>query len=129
MSLVTFNQLVISHLLTEDSIQNTRSGFHFCLKKFPFLQIQHKGCDILDGAIERYKTIIGRMLRRDFYDKIKPPQRHHHEHPNLSFRRTNSYFTGFLDEILINLTYECEDKPNPAMKEECKFSNSHLNYF
>lgn len=78
------------------------------------------GCDLLSDAIERYKDIIGRMLRRDFYRKSKAHRRRIKEHPNSNFQRNNSYFTGFLNEILINLTNECEDKPNPSMKEECK---------
>lgn len=79
---------------------------------------------MLNDAIERYKNIIGRMLRRDFYDKSKARRRHSNEHPNSNFQRNNSYHSGFLNEILINLTNECEDKPHPSMKEECKFSIS-----
>lgn len=59
------------------------------------------------------------MLRRDFYGKSKARRPHFIEHPDSSFRTNNSLFTGFLSEILINLTNECEEKPHSAMKEEC----------
>lgn len=34
--------------------------------------------------------------------------------------QNNSHFTGFMDEITINLQNECEGKPHPDMLEECK---------
>lgn len=67
------------------------------------------------------------MLRRDFYGKSKARRLHVTDHPNSSFRTNNPFFTGFLSEILINLTNECEEKPHPAMKEECmSIYNDHI---
>lgn len=48
----------------------------------------------------------------------------------LSKFQNNSHFTGFMDQITINLQEECEEKPHPDMVEECKltFMNAILRF-
>lgn len=78
-------------------------------------QSQHENCDILDEAIQRYRDMIKQMLRH------KNSNTHGYANEELfSTFQNNSFFTGFMEELSINLQGECEDKPHPAMLEECK---------
>lgn len=82
-------------------------------------QVQNENCDILDEAIVRYKHIIGRMLKRDHHAKHRGYNPNMIEHPYPEFRN-NAYFTGFVDEVTINLKNPCEKQPHPQMKEDCE---------
>lgn len=70
------------------------------------MQIVHQKCYILDRAIERYKSIIKRVLK--------------HREPNA---KENSNFAEVLNEVTIDLKNACEEKPHHSMVEECKQSN------
>lgn len=66
----------------------------------------------MDEAFKRYKGMISRMLghkKTNTYEDID-------EEPTLKILQNNSH----LKEISINLQGECEEKPHPAMVEECK---------
>lgn len=92
---------------------------HFCWTKF--YQIQNEDCDILDEAIQRYKHIIRRMLKRDRSAKHTIYDSNLIELPYPEFRN-NAYFIGYMDEITINLKNPCEKQPNPRMQEDCEYS-------
>lgn len=71
-------------------------------------------------AIRRYQRIIKSLLKRDVHSQ----RRSHHgsnlvEHPSPEFRNS-TYFSGYLDEVTINLKNPCEREPHPQMTETCK---------
>lgn len=72
----------------------------------------------MDDAINRYKRVIERMLRHEISKKFDAHEFETEE--LLSKFQKKSHFTGFLDQISINLQKKCEERPHPAMMEECK---------
>lgn len=84
-------------------------------------QIQNEDCDILQEAINRYKYIIRRMLKRAQYAKHTTYDPNLIEHPHPEYRN-NPYFIGYMDEITIDLKNPCEIQPHPHMTEDCEYS-------
>lgn len=99
--------------------------FVFCLFASDDKQIQNESCDVLTEAITRYKRIIKLLLKRDFSSKKRAhkPQLVELAHPEF---RNDAYFSGFLDEIIINLRRPCEETPHPQMKEECRTFHKNI---
>lgn len=80
-----------------------------------FNKVVNEKCDILDKAIERYKSIIERMPKLNKSNASKLPTE--------QLTKNDLYdpnFVGNLNEIVIDLKKVCEEKPHPQMMEECE---------
>lgn len=76
----------------------------------------------MTDALGRYKEIIQKILDDEIREKRRASAQSTHiivESPNPDFR-SDQKFSGFVDELKINLKNPCEEEPHPQMKEECK---------
>lgn len=81
-------------------------------------EVEEENCAILTEAIKRYKKIISSTI----HSPMRRGTKHSRGAPVVVERpkwSDNQLFDGFLDEVIVNLTQPCEDKPTENMKEKC----------
>lgn len=109
-------------------------GNHFSNGKF---QVENENCAILTEAIKRY----GKIISSTIHSPLRRVKSHLRRVPIVVERskwNDNELFDGVLDEVIVNLTQPCEEKPTENMKEKClsteiskrnERSCERLNYF
>lgn len=83
-------------------------------------QVVNENCAILTEAIKRYRKIIASTI----HSPMHRSKSHLRRAPTVIERpkwSDNELCDGYLDEVIVNLTQPCEEKPTENMKEKCLF--------